>query len=259
MDIVFMFKNQSGFRGDNVTDLKMLKISIKQWKRFYKPGLDNIYISGSYNKQELDELLNYLGNSFMDNYNIKIINVGDIPKEFNNNKTNRINYQLIMTWLELKSEFIVGTNDIFPIRFIDDTYLNKLYKILYNDYTKIPSKDMFWLMENWVRTIEYFKYKYNFENKIVYEGHNPYLVTKEFMDFYLADNNLWFNMDRDIVLFMWLLMNGEDIFTKEQYCKETFYANKLQITKKDLKRLKMINVTLPNHPESKKILKRIIK
>jgi len=257
MNLVIMFKNQRDFRGDNVTDLKMLKISIKQWNRFYKPRISKTYISGSYNQFEINEILNYLGKNFIEKYNITILNVGSIPPEFNTHKTNRANYQLIKTWEYLQEPFILGTNDIFPIKLIDDNYLNKEYRIRHKDYTKITPRN--WYEQHWINTIKYFKEKYGFENKEIYEGHNAYVITKEFMDFYLSDPNLWFDKDKDMVLALWLKMNGKDILSKEEFCKETFFANKLQITKKDLKRLKMINVTLPNHPESKKILKKVVK
>jgi len=257
MNLVIMFKNQVGFRGDNITDLKMLKISIKQWGRFYKPGIDKVIISGSYSNKELKDIIDYLGSNFIESYNIKIININSIPRQFNSNKTNRINYQLIKTWEYLKEPFILGTNDIFPIKLIDNSYLNKEYRIRYKDYTKVSEPS--WVEQHWINTIKYFKDKYSFNTKEIYEGHNVYTITKEFMDFYLSDSNLWFDKDRDMVLNLWLRMNGKNLLSKEEFCKETFSNNKLQISKQDLKRLKMINVTLPNHPESKKILKRIIK
>ena len=257
MNLVIMFKNQTDFRGDNTTDLKMLKISIKQWNKFYKPGIGNTYICGSYSEPEAKDIIHTLGNKFIDEYNIKILNVGKIPDGFNTSKTNILNYQMITAWDYLKDDFIFGVNDIFPIKFIDNTYINKEYAIRYKDYTKVNSNS--WIDNNWINTIKYFKSKYGFESKEVYEGHIPYMITKEFMDFYLADKSLWFNKDRNIVLTLWLKMNGYDILHKEKYCKMTFANNKLQTTRKDLKALKMINVTLPNHPESKKLLKRIIK
>jgi len=257
MNLVIMFKNQSNFRNDSIIDLKMLKLSIKQWNKFYKPGISNTYISGSYSEPELKEIINYLDRSFMNKYNIKIINTTDIPTEFNNNKTNRINYQLIKTWEYLKEPFILGTNDVFPIKLIDNSYLNKEYKIRYKHYNDI--KIFSWFENNWLNAIKYFKDKYSFETTEIYEGHNAYIITKEFMDFYLTDKNLWFDKDRDVVLNLWLRMNGKNILHRDQFCKETFSHNKLQITKQDLKKLKMINVTLPNHPKSKKILKKVIK
>jgi len=257
MNLVIMFKNQVGFRGDNITDLKMLKISIKQWNKFYKPGISNTYVSGSYSNKELKDITDYLGTNFIERYNINIINVGKFPKDFDNHKTNRANYQLIKTWEYLKEPFILGTNDIFPIKLIDNSYLNKEYRIRYKDYTEVLEPS--WLEQHWINTIKYFKDKYEFDSKEIYEGHNAYTITKEFMDFYLSDPNLWFWKDKDMVLNLWLRMNGKNLLSKEEFCKETFSHNKLQLSKQDLKRLKMINVTLPNHPESKKILKRIIK
>ena len=259
MNIVFNFKNQVKFRRDNTIDLKMLKISIKQWNRFYKHGIKNTYIAGSYSEKEIDELINYLTTDFLDKYNIKILNVGSIPKQFNLNKVTRVNYQTIKAFEYIKEPFIMGTNDIFPIKYIDNKYLNKEYSIRHKDYSKLELNKIDWLEEQWIYTIEYFKEKYNFHNKEIYELHNAYVVTKEFIDFYLSNPELLFNSGRDIVLALWLKMNGKEILSEEEFCKPTFYSNKLQINKNDLKKLKMIDVTLPNHQESKKILKRIKK
>ena len=262
MNIVFNFKNQVSFRGDNITDLKMLKISIKQWLKYYKPGFKDVFICGHYNKEELDELISSLGSSFINDNKLKIVNIEFIPSIFKTSKTNIVNYQMMAMWSYTKEPFIMGTNDIFPINLTDDTYLNKEYSIRHKDYRELNIPDLNkapWFLVNWINTIEYFKYKYNFFNKEIYEGHNAYVVTKEFMDFYMKDPELWINKDRDVVLSLWLKMNGHDLMHEEEFCKPIFANNKLQISNDDIKRLKMINATLPNHPKSKKILKRIIK
>jgi len=258
MDIVFFFKNQSDFRLNDTTDLKILKISIRQWNRLYKPGITKTYISGIYTQKEYKDIIDYLGESFIKKYNIQIINIKKIPPEFTTNKSNKVNYSLIITWEYLKKPFIVGTNDIFPIKMIDDSYINKHYKILHNDYTKIPKGKDFWITEHWTNTNNYFKEKYNFANKEIYEGHNAYLITKEFMDFYTADKNLWIDMDRDMVHTVWMKMKGQNVLHEDNYCGVTFEWNKWQLDKKKLQKYKMINLTLPNHPKSKSFISKYL-
>jgi len=252
-NIVFMFKNQK----NDLTDYKMLKISMKQWFRLYDGEVENIYICGVYTEQDIKDIVNNLTENFLKKYKVKIINAKNIPKQFDTNKTNRANFQLISAWKHLQKPFIVATNDIFPIKKIDDSYLNMEYMIKYPDINKIPEDKYYWWLENYRRTYEYFKSKYNFENKIVYEGHNPYYITKEFMDFYLADPNLLFNMDRDTILTFWNKMNGREVL-REKYIVTTFIRNKWQIKKKELQKAKMINATLPNHPKTKSLLSKIL-
>ena len=264
MNLVINFKNQIGFRQNFTIDLKMLKISIKQWNRLYEPKIDKTFIVGSYTDKEIEDIITYLSKQFIDKFNIKILNAGSIPVQFNTNKISRVNYQMIKAWEYIKEPFILGTNDIFPIKKIDNKYLNKEYKVKYKDYTNIkelslkePNK-VHWLTHQWIYAIDYFRNKYNFDSKTIYELHNAYVVNKEFMDFYLSDSNLWIQIGRDIVIALWLKMNGKEILSDEEFCKVTFDSNKLQINKNDLKKLKMLNVTLPNHPDSVKLLKKVL-
>jgi len=258
---VIFFKNQSKLKNNSLIDLKMLKITLKQWIKFYKPGFKKIYISGDFsNEEDAEEIINYLNAKFMKENSIKLLNYGKVPPKFNTSKTNIVNYGLIKTWEYLKEPFILGTNDIFPIKFVDDKYINKQYKIRTNDYEKMSFKERkHWLNSHWIKAIKYFKEKYNFDNKIICEGHNPYKITQEFMNFYLNDENLQLDIDRDIVHTLFLKMNEEEVMCKEEYCKATFISNKFSISKKDLKNIKFVNCTLPNHPKTKNLIKRIIK
>ena len=255
-DLVFMFKNQKEFRQDETTDLKMLKTSIKQWNRLYENAGDT-YICGEYNENDLKEIFEYLGKNFVDKYDIKIINVGKIPLAFNQNKFTRVNYQMLAAYDQIKKDFVLCANDVFPIKKIGDEYLNKEFKIKYQDYTKIPANEKFWWVNNYINTLEYFNNKYDANLKTVYEGHTFYAVDKDFIEFFSSNPYLLLNCDRDTVLIQYLKMKGENVFMPD-IIGETFTRNQWVWDKKKAKQYKGVNITLPNHPKSKSLMSKIL-
>ena len=255
-DLVFMFKNQKYFRQDETIDLKMLKISIKQWNKLYE-NAGKTYICGEYSQKDLEDLFGYLGDDFCNKYDIKVINVDKIPSEFNKNKSIRVNYQMLFAWEVLKKDFVLCANDIFPIKKISDDYINKEYAVKYKDYTKIPKEKRYWWLNNYINFLEYFNKKFNTNFKEVYEGHSFYAVDKEFIEFFKSDEKFIFEFDRDVVLINYLKMKGENVF-KPGFIGTTFIANKWVWDKKKEKQYKGINVTLPNHPKSKSLLSKIL-
>ncbi len=262
MNYVFMFKNQIDFRKDRFIDMKMLKISIKQWFNMFKDNNKKMYICGSYNKFEEKELIDYITKDYMNKYNIKILNVGSFPKEFNKNKTSKINYQMLAAFNHLKEPMILCANDIFPIKLIDESHLNKEYMIRNNDYTKLPNIDKpeklhWWELEH-INTLKYFNNKFGTNFKTMYEGHSLYYITEEFINFLKANPYLMINSPRNLVLINWLKMKGEDIY-KPGFCSMTFYSNNWMLDKKRLQQTKVVNITLPNHPKSKAFLNKVKK
>ena len=255
MNYVFMFKNQKTFRGDSFTDLRMLKISIKQWYKLFKDNNKKIYICGNYTVPELNEISDYLGDNYIEKYNINVINVDTIPGEFNKNKSLKVNYQMLYAYNTLKEPMVLCTNDVFPIKLIDKGYLNKEYKIRYTDYRDAVNPG--WWARNYINTIKYFNEHFNTDFKTVYEGHSLYYADHDFIKFCLDNPDLLLNFDRDTVLILWLQMNGETVY-RPGFGSTTFHANKWILDKKTLQRTKVINVTLPNAPESKKLLNKIV-
>ena len=252
-DIVVMFKNQR----KGVLDLKLLKASIKQWSRLYKDFSGNIYVCGGYSDSEVKDIQDYLTANFIRKYNVTIMNIGKYPTEFADNKVNKINYQFLVATKVLPKGFILATNDVFPIKIIDDTYLNKEYDILCKDYTKLPERLKYWWSQQYINTAEYFKAKYNVKNKIMYVGHNPQYYSAEFIEFYTKDQNLWFNMSRNIVLTHYNLMKGYNVL-RDKYLITTFRANKWIANKKEVQKAKMLDVTVPEHPKTQSLMKKLL-
>ena len=254
MNYVFMFKNQKSFRNDSVTDLKMLKISIKQWYKLFKDDNKKIYICGSYSYRELDEITDYLGDNFMSKYGINFINVNFIPPIYSTHKSLRVNYQMLSAYEYLGEPMVLCTNDVFPIKLIDESYLNKEYKIRYADYRDAVNPG--WWVKNYIKAIEYFNEHFDANLKTVYEGHSLYYADHEFMKFCKDNPELLLHFDRDTVLILWLQMNGETVY-KPGFGSTTYHANKWLLDKKTLQHTKVINVTLPNAPKCKQLLKKI--
>jgi len=242
-DLVFMFKNQKN------SDIDILKTLIKQWKKLYKDA-GEVKICGSYNNIEISFLKEKLKKE-IEKYNIEIINF-KIPEY---HKAIKLNIQMIEMWKILKKEYVFCSNDIFPIKLINDEHLNKEHLIRYKDYTKIDPKG--WWEISHFKTLKYFNEKYNTDNKIVYNGHSFYTIDEEFMKFFLSDEN-FITMDRNFVKTQFLLMNGDDVYMPD-LIGTTFKNNKLVWDKKKEKIYRGINVSLPYHPSSKKILKKFTK
>ena len=256
MNYVFMFKNQKNFRGDDHTDLKMLKTSIKQWYKLFKDDNKKMYICGSYNQDEVSEIALYLTENFINKYDIKIINVGQIPEDFNKNKTSRINYQMIFAYNFIKEPIILCTNDIFPIKLIDKNYLNKEYIIKYKDCTQITEPH--WWEQEYIDAIDYFNITFKTDFKTMYKGHSIYYIDKDFINFLNENPFLMHNIPRNVSLILWLQMNGETVY-KPGFGLATFYKNKWLIDKKILQKIKILDVTKPNDLKTKKLLSKIIK
>ena len=147
------------------------------------------------------------------------------------------------------------TNDVFPIKMIDKSYLNKEFAIRVKDYRDVVNPG--WWLSNYIETIKYFNKRFNTDFKTIYEGHSLYYVDHDFIKFCLDNPDLLLRFDRDTVLILWLQMNGETVY-RPGFGATTYYANKWLIDKKTLKRIKVINVTLPNSPKSKNLLNKII-
>ena len=251
-NVVIMFKNQR----KGVIDLWLLKHSIKQWRRLY-PNTQNIIICGSYNKFEQEELLGYLTSNYLEKHKVFVLNVGEIPEAFNTHKVNRVNYQLICAWEALQSGFVLAYNDMFPIKPIDDTYLNKEYRILHKDYRYIKPSDMYWWAKFYIRTAEWFKEHYGLTHYTMYKAHNPQYYNKEFMEFYLKHPELQIDMNRDNVLLYFNLLQGHNIM-RDDYMLNTYYKNKWIATKDKIKTAKMIDCAVPESPKTKTLLKKLL-
>lgn len=251
--IVFMFKNQTDFKKDQTIDIEMLKISIKQWSKNYKT--DKMIICGSYNNKEIQDIVDILTETFILERGIKILNIGEFPKGLVN-KTQKVNYQAIFAWDYLKEEYIVAYGDVFPIQKIDDSYLNKEYGIKYDDYTKIPENKMYWWLENNINAIKYLSEMYNVELKTIYEGHTFYTVDEEVINLLKNDPFLFMNVDRDIIKQKLEIIKGKDILIPD-FIGTTFIANKWVWDESKEEQYKGIDVTLPKHPKSQELLKRL--
>lgn len=252
-DIVVMFKNQR----EGILDIKLLKHSIKQWSRLYKDFSGDIYVCGGYSDKEVKDIQDYLTANFIKKYNVTIMNIGAYPTEFNNHKVNRANYQFLVASKVLPNGFILAYNDTFPIKPIDDTYLNKEYDILVKDYTKMPNDLKFWWTEQYINTSKYFEEKYGVSNKTIYVEHHPQYYNAEFIEFYHNDKNLWFDMSRDVVLTHYNLMQGYNIL-RDKYMITTFRANKWVANKKEVQKAKMLDVTVPEHPKTQALMKKLL-
>jgi len=254
---VFMFKNQTDFRKDQTTDLKMLKTSIKQWNKLYQ-GNDENYICGEYSPFDLDEIKKYLGDDFIERYSIKVINC-KIPSRFKISKTAKINFQMLEAFKVLQQEYVFCVNDIFPIKKITQEHLNKEYLVKYNDYTKIKDDAKFWWVDNYIKFLEFFNKKHNTDFKKIYEGHNFYTIDEEFIEYFLSEEFYVLNCDRNVVKTHFLLLKNkeQDLFIPD-LIGTTFKKNKFVLDKKSLMKHKGINVTLPNHPKSKSLLSKIL-
>lgn len=262
--VVFMFKNQVDFRKDRFIDLWILKVSIKQWFKLYKHHNKTTYICGSYTKEDIDEIVNYLTEPFIKRYNIKIINIGGFPKKLVN-KSQKVNYQLIKMWQYLQTPFAVAHNDVFPIKPINDDYMDKEYEIISNDYKKIPENKIYWWLNNQINTLEYLNKNYceKFGKdkdflKITYGGHSFYSVNKEFMEFFMSDEWFLMNADRDVVLTNWKKLHDKKVYIPG-FIGTTFHSNKWIWDKKKEKQYKGIDATLPNHPKAKNLIKKLTK
>lgn len=249
--LVIMFKNQKEM------DLLLLQIAITQWNKCYDK-IEKTYICGIFDNYELEEISKSLSRPFIERFNVTFINLKKIPDEFKTTKTNRLNYALIRTWNFLKRDFILAPNDVFPIRKIDDRFFNIENEIRYKSVEAIPSSEEYWWVKNYKRTIKYFQEHYNLKQDVVYDGHIPNLITKEFMDFYLSDKNLWLDMDRNIVLTLWRVINNQKIIDKK-YLATTFSMGKWDIKEEEMNDIYFVNITNPTHIESRKFLKNILK
>ena len=250
--VVIMFKRQR----KGVLDLWLLKKSLKQWSRLYK-NIDGLYICGIYPENELNLMLDYLTADFIKKYKITIINISEIPKIYDTNKVNRANFQHIMAYKALKRGFVVGYNDMFPIKPIDDTYLNKEYRILHKDYRKMKPEDHYWWADFYIKTSEWFKEHYNLENYIMYKGHNPQYYNKEFMEFYLEHPELHIDMNRDTILLHWNLVKGYNIL-RDNFMLNTYFSDKWLPTKSDTKTKKMVDVAVPESKKTINLLKKLL-
>ena len=256
MPIVFMFKNQTDFRKDQTIDLKMLNISIRQYIKLYK-NLGDIYICGSYNNKEIDDIVKTIGQDYIERKGIKIINIGSFPLGVKT-KTQKVNYQAIAAFDTLKEEFIVAHNDVFPIKTIDETYLNKEYGIKYKDYTKIPEGKSYWWLDEYIKTLGHLSKLWDIDLKTIYEEHTFYTCDEETIKLLQEDPFLFTYAARNVVRIQKDIRDGKDVYIPD-FIGTTFIANKWVWDKNKEKQYRGIDVTLPNHPLSQKLLKKILK
>lgn len=257
MNYVFMFKNQVKFRGDKITDLKLLKLSIKQWSNLFEDSNKNIYVCGSYSKKDINEIATYLTSTFIEKYNITMLNVGNIPDVFNQRKTTIVNYQMLVAYDYLQEPFVICSNDVFPIQQIDDSYLNKEYGIKYNDYHSI--KEPSWWEDNYIKAIQYFNQKYGTNHNKIYYGHSMYYIDKEFIDFCNEDPAMLLRFDRDTILMLWLeIVKNKSVYIKG-FGSFLIAKDKWMINDKNINQLKLINATDPKDNRSRKFLNKLIK
>lgn len=251
-NIVFHFKNQSDSRQHKFTDYRVLKNSINMWHK--NVDIKAAYIIGEYTNEDIAEIKEQFSKEF-EKYNLSIINIKN-PMTY---KWMRINYQVLKAYEYLKEPFISAHIDVFPIRKLSDEHFNKEYGIrhrdvikLYNDPTK---KDHIgWFGELEARTLIYFNEKYNTDFKIMYEHHSFYYITKEFIDFFTNDREL-FKFNYSTILCLYNQLQGESIWYPD-LIGVTYRRNKFVWEKSKEKIYKGINLTLPDGQKSKKIMKK---
>jgi len=233
-------------------DYPMLKRCIVGWNKY--ANVKKTYITGEFTQAEVKSIIEIL-DTLKDEIDVDIIGMINPHKE----GTRRVFYQTVEFYKKHSEPFIQAHDDLIPIKPLCYESFNKEYKILRKDYRKFPANELGWFIEKQVDSIKWFCDRYNKETLPLYEGHSLYLYDNEIMQFIL-DNPETHSFSLDDILRGYLHcekgLSTDDIFYPN-LVGNCWFANKWQIDKNKLKDCKAINFTLPMHPKTKALLKKV--
>jgi len=232
-------------------DFNMLKRVVVGWNKF--ANISKTYIIGEFTKDivnKLEETLEPLSKKI----DIEIISIYNPYKE----GTRRVFHQILeFSKMTGYKNFIHAHDDTIPIRPIKMEYFNKEYKLYRRDYKKYPREQAGWFVEKQIQAIEWFCNKYNLKTLPLCEHHYLYYLDEKFFDFVEANPEVVNFHPDDILTFRQLTEGNKSIddILIPNLIGTTWHHNVWQY-KKNIPYV-AVNFTLPSHPKTKNLLKKL--
>lgn len=175
--LVFAYKIFSEF------DFISLNVAMLRWKQHYNKHAQIYIICDKQTAETFEKTPHY---AFKDEIKLIVYQPdyrGITRLAPTMKKTALLNEEIIYLWDKFKEPFLFLSDDKFPICDIDNSHLNKEYKIL-GFYPKWkPDKSNYWqLMVN--KGAEFMTKRYKVKNPKIFKNHYFPLITEEFVNWF---------------------------------------------------------------------------
>ena len=263
MDLVISFKP-----GNKGQDYNMLRLAFIQYVKFAKFLTGDFYIIGDYTEKQLEEVTEQIDKiSNRIGRKITVLNTKlHTNKDIKLDKFQIIYYQVTAAGRYLQDKkgsvnFLHAHTDVLPIKPLSLDDLNKEYKIKDKDWEK-HLNDSFsnkWFSRLQAMSIKHYTEKYGKRDTALMEHHYFYAIDDKILEELVKpENYLNFNYP-DVITNYHIFVRNIPLHScmKRDLITTTFIAN--QWVYKVSENTKAVNVTVPNHTKSKKLLKLIEK